>query len=198
MLYKVLKIIIGFLANILYKLDATGQENIPQEGAFILCANHIHNFDPVMLAIECKRPIHYMAKKELFSNKILQWFFHQLNCIEVNRDGNDLLSLKKSYKVLKSGEVLGIFPEGTRTEDDSKMLELKGGTALIAIRSKTPLVPVHVSASYRPFSKVNISFGKPFTLEDYYGKKLPAEEYDKISNEIIKMKILELRRPYKG
>jgi 1-acyl-sn-glycerol-3-phosphate acyltransferase len=117
-----------------FRIEAIGVENFPKKGPVLLCANHIHNFDPIAVGIMAPRPVHYMAKEELFKVPVLGGIVRKCNAFPVKRGFSDREALRTGLKILKDGEVFGLFPEGHR----SKTGELgKGlaGAGFFALRS---------------------------------------------------------------
>lgn len=171
--------------RIIFRIEISGRENIPKEGRGIICSNHISNLDPIMVAIAVPRPISFMAKKELFENKLLGKLIFSLRAFPVDRQGSDLSAIRNSLKVLKEENILGIFPEGTRVEN-MDLESTKAGIGLIAIKGKSPVVPIYIDSKYTLFSKVKIIIGEPMSFDDYYDKKLTTEDYRMISKEIMK------------
>ncbi len=191
-MYKFVKGILSVYMHLFLKIKVSGAENIPSEGGAIICANHIHLLDPFAVGINTKRVISFMAKKDIFKNKLSAWFFTKLHAIPVNRDGNDAYALKKALGVINSQELLGIFPEGTR-EKDGKTLKFKPGVSMLSIKTKTPLIPVFIEGNYKPFSTLSVNIGSPIDLSAYYDKKLSADDYGFIANNIIEKEILSLK-----
>ncbi|MEH7484861.1 lysophospholipid acyltransferase family protein, partial [Neobacillus drentensis] len=131
-----------------YRIEAIGREHFPKEGGVLLCSNHIHNFDPMVVGIMAPRPIHYMAKEEIFSVPVLGNIVKKCNAFPVKRGFNDREALRTGLKLLKDGHVFGLFPEGTR----SKTGELgKGlsGAGFFALRSTAAVVPCAIIGPYR-------------------------------------------------
>ena len=183
--YKICYVIGNIIFRVIFRFKVTGKNNIPKEGRVVICSNHTSNFDPLILALALPRQVHYMAKKELFSNAFLKWLLISLGAFPVDREAADLSAIRTSMKILQNEEMLGIFPEGTRVYGEN--LELaKPGVALIAIKGKAPVFPVFISSKYKPFSKVNITIGEPINFEEYYNQKLTKEDYKMISQEILK------------
>ena len=183
--YRIARSIANVLFRIIFRIRIEGRENISKDGALIICSNHISNFDPIMIAIAIPRPVSFMAKKELFSNKFLEKLFLSLNAFPVDRKGSDLSAIRSSLKVLKEEKILGIFPEGTRVYK-MDLDSIKSGIGLIAIKGQAPVVPIYIDSKYKPFSKVKITIGQTMNFEDLYGKRLNSEEYGNISKEIMK------------
>ena len=164
----IIKIFITLFLKFKYKVSVFGYENLPRDTGYILCSNHINLQDPLVIGISLPFYIRYMAKKELFDNKLLGFFLKYAGGFPVDRDGNDLKAIKTALKILKSGGQLLIFAEGTRNKS-LEPLKAKPGVAMMAIKSKVPIVPVTVDSNYKLFSKVNITFQEPVYLEQYYG-----------------------------
>ncbi|MGE5474766.1 MAG: lysophospholipid acyltransferase family protein [Ignavibacteriales bacterium] len=175
----------GFIYfSIFHRLEFIGMENIPKQGAAILYANHISNADPVIATCRIKRMIYFMAKEELFKGKLLTRFWTNIGAFPVKRGTGDISAIKKSIECLKAGYILGMFPEGTRRRKD-KHPEPKPGLALLAIRSKSPVMPVVITDRPKCFNKIKVIYGKPFELTEYYDKKLSMNEYAEISKKLM-------------
>lgn len=159
-LNNICKKITNVLFKIVYRVKVEGKENIPKEQGYIICANHIHLFDPVFIDANTKHPIAFMAKKELFKIPIIGCIFKKLGAFPVDRANIDLNSIKKAIEVLKNKKVLSIFPEGTRHKD-GKFRDLKQGAAFVAIQAETKIIPMRIIGNYKPFSKMTLRIGKP-------------------------------------
>ncbi|MBT2698921.1 1-acyl-sn-glycerol-3-phosphate acyltransferase [Bacillus sp. ISL-40] len=171
-----------------YRIEAIGREHFPKEGGVLLCSNHIHNFDPMVVGIMAPRPIHYMAKEEIFSVPVLGNIVRKCNAFPVKRGFNDREALRTGLKLLKDGHVFGLFPEGTR----SKTGELgKGlsGAGFFALRSTAAVVPCAIIGPYRSFRKLKVVYGQPIDLEEMRKEKASAEQVTElIMSEIEKLK----------
>ena len=170
--------------HIFHRLKVKGKENIPETGGAIVCANHISNFDPIVVAICIKRNVHFMAKAELFKNKFVSYILIKLNAFPIKRGSADITAIKNSFKLIKNGEILGIFPEGTRSKN-GKLGPAEPGTATIAIKTKAPIIPIKITGSYKAFKSVKVVIGKPIELTDYYDRKLTSDEINKASQQIM-------------
>lgn len=147
---------------------------MPKKGAVVICANHVHALDPVALAMVRYRQIHFMAKKELFRKKSVSWLLTALGAFSVDREGNDIKAMRKSMEYLKSGEVLGIFPEGTRSK--TGQLSFHEGAVTFALRTGAALVPAGMAVSFKPFRRHRVVVGEPLDLSAYQGKKASKED----------------------
>ncbi|MCL1988812.1 MAG: 1-acyl-sn-glycerol-3-phosphate acyltransferase [Firmicutes bacterium] len=184
MAYWITRFCILVAARVVYRIKVTGLQNIPKNGAFILCSNHIHSFDPAMLAISTKRQLTFMAKKELFQTPMKNKFFRSVGAFPVDRGSADLNSYRSAMSMLKAEKGLLVFSQGTRMQT-LDVNTAKGGVALFGVKSKAPIVPVGISGNYKKFSPLYINFGKPITLEKYYGKRLKTEQTEEIMSNIM-------------
>jgi 1-acyl-sn-glycerol-3-phosphate acyltransferase len=170
-----------------YRIQVIGTENFPKEGGVLLCSNHIHNFDPLVVGISTPRDVYFMAKEELFRVPILGGIVRKCNAFPVKRGMSDREALRKGLGVLKEGNVLGLFPEGTR----SKTGELgKGlaGAGFFALRADCLVVPCAVIGPYKSLHKLKVVFGKPIQLDDLRKSKASPE----IVTELIMSEIHKL------
>src|SRR5690625_70934 len=114
MIYSLGKLLCRLMFILFICVDIKGRENVPVRGPVILCSNHISNFDPPLVGSFLKRSIRFMAKEELFHNKILGTLLTTLGAFPVKRGAGDRQALRKGLNILKDGEMLCLFPEGTR------------------------------------------------------------------------------------
>lgn len=173
--------------DLFWPSKVTGEENIPDEGGFILCANHVHMRDPLFLAVRLpKRHFTFLAKAELFKNPILGFLIGDkgLGAIPINRGHSDLGAIREALKTIANGHGLGIFPQGTRSRDNTPTPMLTG-TALIAIRANVPVLPVYIDAPYRRFHHVDIRVGKPIDLSDL-GRRCDSATMEEVTHRIEK------------
>jgi 1-acyl-sn-glycerol-3-phosphate acyltransferase len=130
-----------------FRIKAYGSEHIPRSGPVVLASNHIAGIDPILLAAIAPRPIRYMAKAELFGyNPALATFLLHGGVFSVRRGEGDLQAVRLARAVLRQGNALGMFVEGTRQADE-QIGEVKHGTAMIAVAEQAPIVPVVIQGS---------------------------------------------------
>lgn len=166
MIYVVCRGLLRFIYAILFPLKIVGKENVPKEGGVLLCANHISLLDPMTIGIKLKRQVKYMAKAELFEVPVLGWLIKQLGAFPVKRGGVSKESIKTSLNTLRSGHIMGIFPEGTRNSDSGSA---KKGAASFALRSGAAVVPAAIIGSYKPFRRMTVIYGSPIDLSAFEG-----------------------------
>ena len=141
----------------LARWEIVGAEHIPAGGGLILVANHVHLLDPPLVAASIRRRVHPMAKRELFEVPLIGWFFWGYGAFPVRRFSADLGALRVARNYLRDGEVVLMFPEGTRakgTEVQTQMRPALPGAAMVALMSKAPVVPVAITGSNVPLPGV--------------------------------------------
>lgn len=185
MLYKfIIKPFLWLAYKIVFRYKFYGEENVPKDGPGIICGNHLCMCDPVSIVLAIDRLPCFIGKKELFENKLWAWLFRNLKAFPVDREKMDMKALKHAIKVLKEGELLGIFAQGTRVKEGEDVAA-KAGVALFAVKSGAPVIPVAIKSEYKLFSKVEVRFGEPISFEEYKGKKVSADELNEIANGIM-------------
>ena len=189
-IYKYLRPAADRLFRILFRYRFYGVENVPEDGAAILCANHLSMWDPFAVVFALKRMPCFIAKKEIFKNKLFAWICKDLKAFPVDREKMDMKAIKTALKVLKDGELLGIFAQGTRVKEGEDVAA-KAGVALFAVKSGAPVIPVAIKTNYKLFSRVDVYFGEPISFEEMKGKKVSAEELNEIAEGIM-AKVFEM------
>lgn len=182
-MYRFLVSIVSVLVKLIYRVKINGIENLKDDQPFIISANHIHIFDPVILATLTKRQIFFLSKKELFEKKLFAKFFGKLGVIPIDRDNTDIKAIKSCFRVIRAGNILGIFPEGTRvkTVDINNM---KKGVALIALKSKVNILPIHIEGTYRIFSKITVDIYPMIEINNFENME-DSEAIDKLTEELF-------------
>jgi len=181
---KVVKAILYFAAVIYARPKKVGEKNIPKTGNYIICANHIHALDAPVLVLTLKREVIFIGKEELFENKFLNWLGKCFEVIAIKRDSADMDAMKKSFKALKQGKLLGIFPEGTRN-GMAKGVKVHNGAALIALKTNSPIIPVGIQGNFKPFKKIKLNIGKPMDFSEYAKEKNNKEVLDIITKQVM-------------
>lgn len=159
-MYNVVKYTFKFLWSIFYRIKIEGSVNMPEDKGYMICANHIHMFDPSIIACNLKRKITFMVKKELIETPIIGTILTKSGAFPVDRAKGDIGAIKTAIEVLKQNKVLSIFPEGTRHRD-GKFRDIKKGAAMIAIKANVPIVPMRIVGNWRIFSKMTLRIGEP-------------------------------------
>lgn len=152
-----------------FGMRVRGRENIPRTGPVLLCSNHSAKRDPVMLGVSQRRQVFYMAKEELFQNWFIGRLLRILGAFPVLRGSGGSDALQEAYSLLDENAVVGVFIEGTRSKT-GELGRPKTGAALLAYRTKAPVVPVCItSQDGRPpkmFKRTIVNFGRPIPFEE--------------------------------
>lgn len=151
-IYGMIQCFLRGIFGLLYRVTIIDRHKIPKQGRFIMCCNHLSYIDPVIVASYSPRYTYFMAKKELFSVSFLSNLVTYLNAFPLNRDAMDRKSFKTSLKILKHNNILGLFPEGSRSKDGT-VGEGKKGIGLISILSDAPIIPIAISGSNKIIQK---------------------------------------------
>ncbi len=172
--YRFIRGVAKVIFTPLFRVKIIGLENVPSNGGIIMCANHTSLTDPIFLAINIKRQIHFMGKAELFGNFFTKWFFNKLGAFAVKRGQGDTGAIKTGEDVIISGGMMGIFPEGTRYLEGAPR-KAKAGVAMIAASTKADVLPVSIfrEGKIHLFSKTTIRFGEIIPFEEL---KLSSDE----------------------
>jgi len=173
-------------------------ENIPRQGGVIIASNHISYYDPPFVSVSTPREVHFMAKRELFSIPILGFIIRKLNAFPVSRGKYDRQALEAAIEVLKKGEALIVFPEGTRSRNKGEFLSPKAGIGVLAREGEVPIVPTYISGSdeltkiFFSFRRVRVTFGPPISREWVKSRPEGKPGFSQIANEVMQ-KIGELK-----
>ncbi len=176
--YCIGKNLSAFIGWLFGRWTVIGRENVPKTGGVLVCANHVSYIDPPIVGGACPRPVHFMAKIELFRIPLLGTFIKYARAFPVRRGTADRQALKTAMKHLAKGNVVGMFPEGQRNFT-SELLPAEAGASMIALRSRATVIPcalVNTEVLLKPhsfllrFTKIRVVFGKPVELDDLYEK----------------------------
>ena len=163
-----------------------GKENIPKDGGSLIVCNHCSMADPIwiLMALGPRSGANIMAKKELMEIPVLRAILRWVGVFGVDRGGADIAAVKHSLEILKNGENLLIFPEGTRMRP-GKQVEPKTGAALLAQRAGVPVVPVYITQKKRPFCPIRLCFGKSYEIQAE-GRRITAAELDTATTDMMR------------
>jgi 1-acyl-sn-glycerol-3-phosphate acyltransferase len=169
LLYIIAKIKFLIIFKLFFRLKVTGQQNIPQDGPFIIVANHSSLLDPVILGVSIKPKIIFVAAAYLFKIRWIGYLLRKANSIPVQRE-NDIKAIKQTLKILQQGGILGIFPEGG-IDRHKNNLPVKAGAAYLATKIGVPIVPIKIKGVdkvlprgakfIRSLNKIEVEIKKP-------------------------------------
>ena len=184
-MYSLVRFFLYWLFRLVFRCRVCGTENIPATGAVIIASNHIGNFDPPLIGCHIPRRIYFMAKEELFRFPIFADVIRWLGAFPVKRGSADRQAVKRMLEILVAGQVLGVFPEGTRGKN-GVLGEPEPGMAMMALKTGTTIVPVAVKGTdFRSggWPKFSVSFGKAILVAR---TKPDKEAVDALSQQIMR------------
>ncbi|MCL2621868.1 MAG: 1-acyl-sn-glycerol-3-phosphate acyltransferase [Firmicutes bacterium] len=185
LLLSIVKFFIYVPIRFFYPTKVIGGKNVPKKGACVIAGNHKSNLDPFLLVLCCRRQPRMLGKDSLFKGKFKNWFFRSCGFHPVNRGKTDIAAIKFGLSMLKDGQCLGIFPEGTRVKDESIELgQFKNGAAMFASRTSSPIIPMIILNKPKMFRRNILMFGTPFMPE--------GNDYDAIT-QVLTDKMKEMR-----
>ena len=188
--YQTGKSLTWLIFKLIFRIRVRGQENIPAEGPFILATNHISYYDPPLSGSFFKRPVHFMAKQELFNSKLFGGILRRVNALPIRRGVFDRAALETCLGVLERGEALTIFPEGTRAKTD-RFLPAKPGIGMVATRARVPIVPAYIHGSNRlkdcflGRERMTITYGKPISAEEVAAFESNKQGYQALAEAVM-------------
>lgn len=193
MLYTIFKSLFAFIIKIFGRYQVYGRQNLPNTGPLIIVSNHISNWDPLMVGVAIPRKVSFIAKEELFRIPVVGFLMKAWGMIPVKRGRVDREALSKPLELLKDEKVIGIFIEGKRNlKNPAVMLKPQPGVAMLALRSKAPVVPVamiNTNRILRSFKRVKVYIGKPigFASRPELEGLEKKEQYSAIGNELTEI-----------
>ncbi|VBB07961.1 phospholipid/glycerol acyltransferase [Lucifera butyrica] len=187
-MYEIVRTFLRLIFRVFFRWEITGRENIPAEGGVIIAANHVSLFDPPVLGCAIsKRRIHFMAKEELFAIPIFGWLITKFHAFPVRRGVADRTAIRTTISLLEQGEVVGVFPEGTRSKT-GMLGKAEPGVAMIASKVGATVVPAALTGTNKVFrdgfifSRFTVKFGEPIKVDK---AKADKETLDALSRKIM-------------
>jgi len=182
-LFRVSRALLKVLFRCYNRWEVSGCEHVPESGGVLLIANHTSYADPPIVGAACRRPVNFMAKAELFRIPVLSAFISRTHAFPVKREAADQQALRHALRLLNAGEVLLVFPEGTRSPD-GRLMPFEAGAAFIALASEAQVVPVGIDGADRLLprgkpillpAKLRVRFGSPLDLSQYRAQRRSRE-----------------------
>ena len=186
--WVIIRPIFKAILRILYPYKIINKKRTDDSYPSVIVCNHRSNADSFIVGSCFKRKIYYLCKKEWLKNKLVGGFLRLLGGIPIDRDNVDLNAIKESFKVLKNGDNLGIFPEGTRNKTSEELLPFKNGVGMIAVKAKVNVIPIYIYKKAKIFRKNYVFVGEKFSLEEFYG--IRDKSVNDLSTEKIREKLL--------
>lgn len=166
--YKFAKFLVSVWRIIKYDMTVNSKINIPDNKGFIVACNHQSNADPIIIGCSFKRQVNYMAKEELFKNKLFTKALNMAGTFKVSRGAGDTSAIDMAVNIVKTNRILGIFPEGTRSTD-GMLRRAKSGAVLVAAKSGGDIIPVGINYGKKQFfrRKVVVNIGNIIPNEKF-------------------------------
>lgn len=196
-LYKVGKLLCRVITTVMFDLKAYGAKNVPPRGGVLLAANHQSYLDPVVVGVQVRRTVSFLARSELFKNPVFGWLIRSVNAFPIRQGAGDIGAIRETIQKLQQGHMLNIFPEGGRCPD-GKLQPIEPGVALIIRKAKVPVVPVAIVGAFEAWPRhrklfrphpVRVMYGKPMELHH-----LKAEQIQQALAQAIGSMMMELER----
>lgn len=170
--YSIAKAIVYLPFKILFPTKIIGKRNFPRKTKVITVSNHISWTDIPVVAVSLPGYRHFIAKKEIGRKPFVRWLTKSLGAVFVDRGKADMASMRETIGLLKKGESISIFPEGTRNKVDTSMNEVKSGIVMFSVKGDAPVVPVMIYGKGRVFRRNYIYVGVPFELTQIKNRRL--------------------------
>ncbi len=174
-MYRFLLFLITIFIRPFIGISVYNKRNMQKGNGLIVC-NHLRAWDVFLIAfVYRKERLHFVGKQELMKNKFIAWLFNKAGFIAIAREENDVKSMIKIIRLLRQGEKVVIFPEGTRNRVNEDLQPIKNGAAVMAVSGKAPVMPMILHNRFRFFHRMYVGIGKPYEYTEYYGKKMTPE-----------------------
>ena len=183
-LYEIARVLAAIVFNTFLPARCIHREKLDAEAPYVVIANHRHALDPVAMAYFIrKRQIVFLGKKELGKGKLVTNILTRMHCILVDRHNTDMNAMRSCMKAVKMKKILLIFPEGTR-HHEGQMEQIESGTAMIALRSKAPIIPIYFDRKLSLFRRTNLIVGDPIPTEDLQAEGINTETWEKMNDRL--------------
>ncbi len=193
MLYYITRFFLRITCKILFRWEIYGLENIPPSCGAVLAANHASFLDPPLIGIPLKRPVYLLARNTLFHPRPWGWYLKKIHAVPIDRGHLSPGSLKRILGLLKDGEIVVVFPEGTRGTGE-ELGKGRPGLGLIVAKSGVPVIPGYISGAGRVWpkgarflrpKKIKIIYGPPLDLADRAGGPPEKSDFQAISDRVM-------------
>jgi 1-acyl-sn-glycerol-3-phosphate acyltransferase len=188
--YRGVRLLLAGYLRLVYRVRVVGREHVPADGAFILAPSHRSMLDIPVVGVISTRRVHFMGKAPLFRVPVLGTVFRLLGGFPVERDGSDVGPVRESLRILKVGEPLVVYPEGTR-QRGREIAALQSGAAYLAVKVAAPIVPVGIAGAEETFrsrsgrlpgfGRIVVVVGEPIFPPARSGSVVKRSEVDELS-----------------
>ena len=184
--FRVIYATLSGVIRLIFRIKVVGRENEPNEGGYVVVANHVSATDPIIICYAFrKHQVHFMAKKELFGVPLFGRFIRMLGAFPIDRGGNDVGAIRTAVEIVEDGKALGIFPQGHRyPKQNPRETDTKNGAALIFSRAKCDVVPVYIwrkKNKFRLFSRTYVIIGERIPFDELGFTEANTAEYKRMT-----------------
>ncbi len=179
--YSVCRAVCRIFGVVVFGVRVRGRQKIPRDGGLLIVSNHQSHLDPVLAGVACDRQMSSLARDTLFLVPLLRPLIKSLDAIPLDREGGGLAGLKETLRRLKKGDVVLVFPEGTRTPD-GRLGSLKSGFCTLARRTGVPLQPMAIAGAFDAWPRRRLFPGQA-TIHVEFGQPLMPELIERLSDE---------------
>jgi len=190
--YRLSWLLLNSIEKAVFGFKVAGADRIPKSGAVIIASNHVSYADPPVVGSAVPREVYFLAKEELFANRVFGWLIRRYNAIALRRAVGDLGAVRKAVDLLRQGRAVLMFPEGTRSLS-GKLLKPKPGVGLIACLAGVPVVPAYVAGTNklgRVFlrkARLRVSFAEPVASHAVGPPgESDHERYQRLTDEVMR------------
>jgi len=176
-----------FMSVLWFDLHAEGRHHFPADGGGLILSTHQSVLDPVLVGLLCKRRLNYLARKTLFKSRLFAAIIRHLDAIEIDREGGGLGGLKETLQRLRRGELVLMFPEGTRTKN-GQVQSVKPGFVAVARRSRVPLIPVAIVGAFDVIPKGS-KLPRRRSIKVVIGESLKPEDIAELDDHQLMLKL---------
>ena len=173
--YCLTRVLSRLLLKVWNRFESHGNEHVPQTGGCVIASNHASFLDPPVIGVGSPdRVVRFLGRDNLYQSRFMRWYLPAIGVVPLDRSRGDIGALRKAIQILKGGEVLGLFPEGTRTTD-GRLQPPKGGIGFLIAKAGVPVVPAYVDGTFQAFPRDTRRI-KPAQIRVFYGPPIqPAE-----------------------
>jgi len=150
---ELIRPVVGAVSRVVWKIEFSGLENVPENGGLIIASNHQTYIDPFWLSLPIKRPIRYLAWSAAFKWPVVGKFLTWFGAWPIALEGSDPAAIRRSLQWLKEGGAVVIFPEGGRSTSTGSLERFKAGAVRLALEAKVPILPVTIKGGNRVWPK---------------------------------------------
>lgn len=183
-MYKFIRFLMLAFYKIFYRVEYINKNNIIPEGKCIITCNHLGKADVMIVGALYKDKTYFLAKKEWFNNKLFAKIVSVMGALPIDRKKPQISSIRTCLKVLKDGNRLAIFPEGTRNKVDNSLQPFKQGTVMFAVKGQAPITPIVIYKRSKMFRKNYVIIGEPIDFSTYYNVPFTDELSEQLTNEL--------------